>query len=214
MKDKKPKKGKKGRRADITVVRALPPPDRSHDPTLLAAARVQWQHGDWDDLTRIEVATLTDHPDRARVALMVAAAHGQLGAIPEARAFARLALDWGCSKTLLAQVLISTAHNGLARVATCLHDPAAEAHFTTALRIAEPGGNLTLLSRLRQLRETTRLGLLPEAAALLAIDLTQIAKTPSDQADRLVMLDSRLAALQQALAVIRGEHRALDDNQP
>lgn len=181
-------------------LKALPAPDRSYDPTLLEKSRIAWQHGDWADLARLGLESLTHHPDRARLALIVAAAHAQLGDMQQARLFTRQALDWGCTATVVAQVLIASAHNALGRVATCLEDASAANHFTAALRLVEPHADLPLLSRSRQIREVTRLGLLTAAADLLAIDLGQVAQAPADHADRLAMLDRRLTELQQALA--------------
>lgn len=193
-------KGKKGKKAKAKALKALPAPDRRHDPSLLDTSRIHWQQGDWADLVRITVADLTDHPDRGRLALIVAAAHTQIGNAATARQFTRLALDWGSSTAVVAQVLISSAHNTLARAATCLEDSAASGHFSAALRLVEPSADLALLSRSRQIRETTRLGLLPDAAALLAMDVAMLAKTPAENSEHLAMLDRRLTDLTQALA--------------
>lgn len=216
MKDKPAKqkdKGRKGRKkrardaAAPDPVKALPAPDRAHDPVLLDTSRIQWQHGDWADLALLTVEHLAAHPERARLALIVAAAHAQLGDMATARGFANHALDWGCSRTVAAQVLISSAHNALARVATALQDPSAPAHFTAALRMVEPNGDLPLLARSRQIRETTRMGLLPEAAELLAIDMAEVAQAPADHADEMAMLNTRLVELrhQLSLSLSRGQ---------
>ncbi|MBC7477366.1 MAG: hypothetical protein H7317_04635 [Pseudorhodobacter sp.] len=207
MKDKA-KKIKKSKKRDI---RALPAPERAHDRMLLETSRLQWQRGDWAELAAIQAATLTHHPDRARLALIVAAAHGQLGDTGLARAFAKAALDWGCSRAVVAQVLISSAHNGLARVATCLDDPSAPAHFTAALHLVEANGDVALLSRIRQVAETTRLGLWPEATALLAADIAKATAQPGDRAAELAMLDRQLADLQHRLAASRRPVFAGDD---
>lgn len=196
----KPKKAKKAKRRDL---KALPAPDRAHDPLLLGASRLHWQRGDWAELAAIPADTLTHHPDRARLALIIAAAHAQLGDARKARAFAHAALGWGCARIVMAQVLISTAYNGLARLATCLDDAAAGAHFTAALRLVEPDGDLARLSRSRQIAETTRLGLFPEAAGLLAVDIAKAAAEPADHPAELALLDRQLAELQHRLAASR-----------
>ena len=189
------------KKAGPAPVRALPAPDRPQDPALLDVSRIQWQHGDWADLAGMDADLMASHPERARLALIVAAAHAQLGDTARARVFADRALDWGCSRSVAAQVLISSAHNGLARVATALQDSAATGHFTAALRLVEPNGDLPLLARSRQIRETTRLGLLPEAADLLATDLAEVAPGPADHADRVAMLDMRLMELKHELSI-------------
>lgn len=207
-KDKPRKRDKEGRdkaarkksRKTLPLI-ALPAPDRSHDPALLDVSRIQWQHGDWAALTQMDADMLAAHPERARLALIVAAAHGQMGDTAAARRFATHALDWGCSRNVAAQVLISSAYNALGRVATCLEDVSAPAHFAAALRIVEPNADLPLLARSRQIRETTRLGLLPEAADLLAIDLAEVAKAPADHSDRVDMLNTRLMELKHELSI-------------
>ena len=196
----KPKKGKKAKRRDL---KALPAPERIHDPLLFETSRLHWQRGNWADLAAIEAETLTHHPERARLALIIAAAHAQLGETRKARAFAQAALDWGCSKAVVAQVLISTAHNGLARLASCLGDAAADTHFTAALRLVESHGDVGPLSRARQIAETTRLGLFPEAAGLLAADIAKAAAEPADHPVELALLDRQLADLQARLAASR-----------
>lgn len=210
---KKPVNDAIGKKAKDNRIIALPTPDRTaevpavtpHDPNLMDVSRMQWQHGDWADLAQISLDSLTNHPGRDRLALIVAAAHAHLGDMPQARRFADRALGWGCSPTVVAQVLISAAHNTLARAATCLQDPAAITHFTAALRIVEPKGDLPLLSRSRQIRETTRLGLLPEAADLLAIDMARVALAPVDHAAELAILDTRLKQLKHELSHFRGQ---------
>jgi hypothetical protein len=199
-KDRKKKKHK----SRPEKLKALPAPDRAHDPNLLDVSRIQWQHGDWAELARLDDETLTNHPERARLALIVAAAHAQLGDTGQARVYAGRALDWGCNRTVAAQVLISSAHNALARVATAMQDPSASAHFTAALGIVEPNGDLPLLSRSRQIRETARMGLLPEAADLLAIDLARVALAPADHAAHLAMLDTRLTELRRQVSLNPG----------
>ena len=207
MKDK----AKKVKKSKNRHLKALPAPDRPHDPTLLETSRAQWQRGDWTALAAIHAATLTHHPERARLALIVATAHGQLGDTGLARAFAKAALDWGCSRVVVAQVLISSAHNGLARVATCLDDPSAPAHFAAALQLVEPNADVALLSRIRQMAETTRLGLWPEATALLAAGIATAAAEPADHVGALGMLERQLADLQHRLAASRRPIFAGDD---
>lgn len=219
-KDKKADATKKARRH---LLQALPAPDNMglgsgsgfvsihanhpHDTTLLDISRIQWQHGDWATLAELSIDTIGQHKERARLALIVAASHGQLGNLREARRFAAHALTWGCSHTVAAQILISSAYNTLARAATCLQDASASSHFTSALKMVEPSSDLPLLSRSRQIRETTRLGLLPEAADLIAVDLAEVAKIPGDNVARLSALDQRLMQLKQelSLSLARGQ---------
>jgi hypothetical protein len=89
----------------------------AYDENLLERARTQWQFGDWASLAAIGRETLQHHPDRAKLALLAAAGHQQLGDQSATRQFIRLAQDWGCGKKLIAQVLLAGAHNTLAKAA-------------------------------------------------------------------------------------------------
>ncbi|HGY2296620.1 TPA: glycosyltransferase family 2 protein [Pseudomonas putida] len=89
----------------------------SYDEGLLERSRCQWQNGDWRSLAGLQRLTLQHHPDRARLALLAAAGHQQLGSMDAARQFIRLAQDWGCPRKLISQVLIAGAHYTLGRAA-------------------------------------------------------------------------------------------------
>ncbi len=197
---------KTGKSAKIAL-KALPAPDRSHDPALLDASRVQWQHGNWADLAQMDAHRLSSHPDRARLALVVSAAHAQMGDLVKARVFADHALDWGCSREVAAQILISSAHNTLARLATCLEDESALEHFTSALRIVEPNADVPMLARSRQIRETARLGLLPEGADLMSIEFADTQTDPPGSVERISSPDTSRTQSKRdlSMAVLRGQ---------
>ena len=78
-----------------------------YDENLLERSRTQWQFGDWQSLALLQRETLQHHPERAKLALLAAAGHQQLGNMPAAHQFTRLAQDWGCSKKLISQILIA-----------------------------------------------------------------------------------------------------------
>jgi FkbM family methyltransferase len=182
-KQRKASPAKPGKTAKAQL-KALPAPDRSHDPALLDTSRIQWQHGNWADLALMDVRRLSSHPDRARLALVVSAAHAQMGDMAQAREFADHALDWGCSREVAAHILISSAHNALARLATCLEDDSALDHFTSALRIVEPNADVPLLARSRQIRETARLGLMSDHLDMRSIGFEDETTAPSGHAER------------------------------
>ncbi len=93
--------------SDSTPIEIKP---RHYDEYLLDRARTQWQFGDWESLMGIEHDAIENHPDRAKLAILVAAGHMQQGDIQVAHQFVRLAQDWGCSKKLVSQILISGVH--------------------------------------------------------------------------------------------------------
>ncbi|MEI6029006.1 MAG: glycosyltransferase family 4 protein [Betaproteobacteria bacterium] len=141
---------------DATVLEATTPntanptPAVPYDEALLERARTQWQFGDWPTLAALTRDTLQHHPERAKLALLAAAGHQQMGDTAAARQFTRLAQDWGCSKKLVAQVLIAGAHNTLARVAAAAGQvPRALKHFHDSIAIGTPNTDLALATQAR-----------------------------------------------------------------
>lgn len=123
-----------------------------YDDTLLECARTQWQFGDWKSLASITQEKLQHHPQRAKLALLAAAGHFQLGNQQEAHRFIRLAEDWGCSRKLVAQMLISGAHHSLGCAAALLgRQPRAVEHFHYAVKLGGIPGDPELLARARAL---------------------------------------------------------------
>ena len=155
-------------------------------PPLLESSRTKWQYGEWRDLAEIPLDSLEEHPDRAKIALLIGAAKAQLGEIPAARSLLRQAHVWGCRRELIARVLTSVVHNSLGRIAVCLEDDqGAASHFEAALTLVEPRADAPLLARTRRVRETARMGLLPDAAHLIGEDLAAVDAAPIDHAARL-----------------------------
>ena len=120
------------------------------DENLLERSRIQWQFGEWEKLTMLERASLQHHPDRAKLALLAAAGHLQQGNSQTARQFTRLAQDWGCSKKLISQILISGVHNTLGKAASANRQQSlALRHFERAITVASAGGDIKLLTQAR-----------------------------------------------------------------
>lgn len=174
-KDSKKKRGKKARKAQQLACEnsALPQTAAStptsdspisgelllHDAHLLDRARTQWQFGDWESLTTIETQTLEHHPARAKLALMVAAAHSQCNDPEAAYRFARQAHDWGCSRTLISQIFISGVYNSLGRAAAASGQQArALGHLQTAVAVGSPGNDQRLLARARMQEQLEQIG--------------------------------------------------------
>jgi hypothetical protein len=131
-----------------------------YDENLLERSRTQWQFGDWESLTRLERVTLQHHPDRAKLALLAAAGHSATGSTDEARQYTRLALDWGCSKKLVSQILIAGIHNTLGRIAAASgQEQCALQHFQAALQVGAPQSDVRLLAQARVSQQFSQLGL-------------------------------------------------------
>lgn len=125
---------------------AAAPHPSPYDEHLFERSRTQWQFGDWDSLARLDADTLAHHPDRAKLALLAATAHGQLGNTVQCRQLARQAMDWGCPKKLVSRVLVAGVHHALGRAFALGTQPQrALPHFEAALSTATPGADLRLL---------------------------------------------------------------------
>ncbi len=109
-----------------------------------------WKVGDWDALSKIQLAELPAHPDRAQLALLIAVAHEQQGRADQARIFLQASSKWGASKRQMAQLLISGVHNtlGRARLASGNNGTATK-HFTLALPIEGSGDQKQLSAEAR-----------------------------------------------------------------
>lgn len=141
-------------------------PVAPYHESLLERSRTQWQFGDWASLAKLTPATLQDHPDRAKLALLAAAGCLQLGLDSNAKQLLRSAKDWGCSKKLMSQVLIAGVHNSLGRAAAVAsNDERALLHFEGAIRLVAPATDVPLMGHARTVKEMTDLGLLPQATA-------------------------------------------------
>jgi hypothetical protein len=87
---------------------------------LLERAYTQWQFGDWHSLIKLTEEDLQNHPERAKLSLLISIGHHQLGNLVEASQFIRLAQGWGCDPQLIAQHLMSGTYKSLACAAALL----------------------------------------------------------------------------------------------
>jgi hypothetical protein len=135
-----------------------------YDENLLERSRTQWQFGDWASLAALPRDTLQHHPDRAKLALLCAAGHQALGNASEARQHTRLALDWGCGKKLVSQILISGVYNTLGRAAAVSsQENRAIRYFQTSMATGAAGSDVRLLTQARVSQQLTQLGLTTNA---------------------------------------------------
>jgi len=131
-----------------------------YDENLLERSRTQWQFGDWASLAALDRDTLQHHPDRAKLALLAAAGNAQQGQGEQARQFTRMAQDWGCSKKLISQILISGVHNTLGRVAAVGgQNQRAVQHFYAAIQTGAVNSDVQLLTQARVGQQLGQLGL-------------------------------------------------------
>ena len=127
---------------------------------LLLNLRTQWILGDWAGLAALERQRIEHHPDRAQLALYIAAGNSQLGQHEAAREFATLAKAWGCNRQLMAQILISGTYNSLARTSALLGQAERfERHVTSAMATGMPSADCRLLAEARSTAQHHQLGL-------------------------------------------------------
>lgn len=144
----------------------MPRPGQAHaaqlvpyDENLLELTRMQWQSGDWESLAKLQREALQQHPERAKLALLAAGGHQQLGNMTAARELALLAQNWGCSKRLISQVLIAGMHNTLGRASAIAgRSHGALGHFEKAVDIAAPSGDVRLHVDMRVQEELAQFG--------------------------------------------------------
>lgn len=130
-----------------------------YDENLLDKAKTRWQFGDWDNLAVLDHNLIKRHPDRAKLALLAAAAQLQIGDLSSARQTLRAAQEWGCSRRLASLVLISGVHNSLARAAAIAgQQKQALTHFRHAVDIGAPGSDRRLILQARVNEQLLRLG--------------------------------------------------------
>jgi hypothetical protein len=104
-------------------------------------------------LAEYGVDDVTLHPQRASLALMIAAAHQALGQSAQTRLFVDLARQWGCEPQLIARTLIAGVHNTLGRAiaAAGKQRNRARQHFAEAMEAGGGfrSGELRLQGRVR-----------------------------------------------------------------
>ena len=173
-----------------------------YDENLLERARTQWQFGDWQSLAQLDRDTLQHHPDRAKLALLAAAGRLQTGQDAEAKAYIRLAQDWGVSKKLISQILIAGVHNSLGRAYMAKgEDKPALNHFEDAIRIVQPGADRRLIGEARAVREAAQLGLLPQAARLMDIQMKDVKARNGQEQARIKILETEIELLHHELSL-------------
>lgn len=94
----------------------------NNDEALLDNALEQWQAGDWQSLAALNRVSIAQHPERAGLTLLSAAAQAQIGDMHAARQLIRQAEAWGCSRRQIARLLISGTYLSLSRAALAAED--------------------------------------------------------------------------------------------
>lgn len=130
------------------------------DQNLIDRAVTHWQFGDWASLLSISGETIERHPDRAKLALLVATANAQQGFTKVAREYATLAKDWGCPREIIARILIAGTYNSIARAAALNEDDElTRTFFNLSMSAGTTGGAVDMMIHARIDEQYRQLGL-------------------------------------------------------
>ena len=152
------------------------------DKHLLERAKTQWQFGDWESLAELTLDRLTNHPQRARLALLAASGQAQCGDLEEAKASVRQAEAWGANRNQMARALASGVYNALGKAAAVAGQPErALPLFRMALTVAGPAHEVRLSTGVRIRQQLAQLGFVNSEAMS---DWPEAAQLPGFQSDR------------------------------
>lgn len=172
-----------------------------YDENLLELANTHWQFGDWSSLTALERSTLQNHPERAKLALLVGAALFQADKIEAAREYLRLSETWGADKKLICKTLIAGIHNSLGKAYLAKReDKRALKHIEDSIATLFPKSDRRLMGESRAVRQATQLGLLPQASKIIGDQIGNIRNS-----DRYGLDEARLKILETEIELLNHE---------
>lgn len=132
----------------------------STDDGMLQEAQIQWQFGDWLRLGKLNHEAVRKHPNKGILSLLSAAASLQQGNTEAAKGYLHTAYEGGCSKSLIAKILISGVHNTLGcAFAVDGQQSKASSHFGMAVRLSPMKLDAKLVEKARETQELARLGI-------------------------------------------------------
>lgn len=155
----------------------------SADERVLNLARSYWQFGQWDKLAAFSVSDFDEHPERGKLALLVASANQQLGQQQQVAHLIEQAISWGVALPQVRRVLVAGFCQTLARIALISGAQSkADLLLTSSVDLAMPGADHDLwlpiqrniavnhIERQRKamLRASLELGSLDESFRVLA----------------------------------------------
>ncbi len=183
--------------------------DRTETPVVASAelARTHWQAGQWREVAAIHIEDIRDEPDRAVLAMIIAAAHSHLGDMYAARRFGVEALRWGCDRRIAARILVSVAYNSLGQIAACVGEQETSLKHFESYTLLVDGRADTAAARRRQVQALGRIGLLAEALGALEAELNAARQQPQEKSAQLKILAVEIQLLKEELrvAIQRGQ---------
>lgn len=175
-----------------------------HDASLLTVVKSDWAFGQWQKLAAMRLQEYAAHPDRDKVALLVGAAHQQLGDIDKTRFHIKLARLWGCQQELVNKVLVSGVQNSLGRVhALAGNNGKAKEYMEGALTMLLGQSESKPIKQSRTMSELIDLGMLPQAAKILGEEVESLSHSgrPTEIRAKAAMLKSELDLIKHNLAL-------------
>lgn len=163
---------------------AVPLQWSTYEEGLLDRMRQHWRRGEWDALADLPMEQVESHPQRGRIAMLIASAWQAKGHHGQTRQLVQLARQWGADEGLLARVLLAGVHNTLGKACAAggqLRDQALF-HFRAALQPAGSvaAGRTGLQARMRN--ELLAMGAPDRVERWLAGDEALNLPAPTEQA--------------------------------
>lgn len=132
----------------------------AYDQSLIERSVTHWQFGDWASLLSITKETIEQHPERAKLALLVATANAQQGLTYLAREYAEMAKNWGCPREIIARILVAGTYNSIARAAAFTDDDElTRTFFNLSMSAGATGGAVEMMLHARIDEQYRQLGL-------------------------------------------------------
>ena len=166
-----------------------------------------WILGKWNRLVELDIDLLHSHARKNQIILFISCAYQQLGNNEKTHDCIQIALTWGCSKSEIAKILITGVHNTLGRISALNKNTSKTAqHFNDAVTL-DNSKNTHAPGHKRTIRETVKLGLLPQTLDLTQKMHSELQNTGNLNRATLNMLKTELELLQHELVLAQQRHQ-------
>lgn len=187
----------------------------SYDASALTQAKSKWMFGQWQELAGISIQDYVQHPEREKIALLIAAAHQQLDQLEESKKLILLARTWGCDNSLISKVLISGINNSLGKVKALNNDnESAKAYFDNAVTLLLGKSEAKAIRQSRSITEMSNLGLLPQVTELVESEKAQVSlsERPTNVEAKATMLATEIALINHNISLSHQKNQLYQTN--
>jgi len=141
-----------------------------YDSGSLSFAKTNWYFGEWEELTKINLNELKNHPDLALFAALKASGYQQLNQIEDCHKCLKIAKSLGCDPKLIATLLITGLQNSLGKIAAIQgRTETARQYFTDSVNIGNSGHGVSIAAHARSVKQLASLGLIPEVEKFIEV---------------------------------------------